>query len=395
MKVAKIFQFILVVALCALVDAKRRDKRTLGTIFQWFGYKLVPLSNGDKPSDNYVYPAETKRNPKFNRIRTVMPQFEVIEEVEVTTEMPQATNRIPKRLNELKSTPAPISSTFSQIPWMFSEPPKIFTEPPLIFKEPLSASKEPLPRINQKPLKISEPMMIFKELLMVPSVAPPTFSEPPSTTSESPTTTTEVLTTTTEISSTTLKTTTPEPPTSETQTLTSEIPSTTTEASAELVEVFTEQRSGTQSAPLRIILPDDEMIPTENVPFESPTEATPSPKNFYTTEVSSNLHSIDVRMRQFEPLDNFLPSTLPSAQPPTFVDSQRNNIFEIYRSSDVTNSFFGQQSFPSRKLFPESLMPPRPFGRSSDQKTAVSVPTSRMKMNMNGNLFNFMTFHNI
>lgn len=80
MRLAEIFALVLIAAVCASSDGQKREKRTLGSIFQFFGFKLVPLNeNVNKlPSpEKYEFLAQTsqtERTPKrLNRIQTVMP----------------------------------------------------------------------------------------------------------------------------------------------------------------------------------------------------------------------------------------------------------------------------------------------------------------------------------
>jgi hypothetical protein len=94
MKIAKKFAFILLLTFLTLSEGRKREKRTVGTILQYFGFKLVPLTESDRkgpPAEKYVYPEHTPRNPKFMRIQTMMPLIEVFDDASVENETTSTT----------------------------------------------------------------------------------------------------------------------------------------------------------------------------------------------------------------------------------------------------------------------------------------------------------------
>lgn len=282
MKIANIFGLTLTVILCGnLSDAERREKRTLGTIFQFFGFKIVPLTESDKggaTAEKYQFPAQTQRNPKFIRIQTVMPFVEMIETSTVAAQQPSSTTSSP-----LTTTTAEASTT--------SEP----TEAPI--------------EMTSKSFEENAPLRIILPDTMLSS------SEVPSSTS------TEAFSEATEVSSTTVM---------------------------------------------------NEMETTKQAPSEPLDEM---------QKLDADLLSIPLSLAPFQSFESLAPKR-----------NRENENFELFKSNDVTSSFFGK---PSVGIFPQFLMPPRPFALPATQNAASRFSTSRssMNMNMNGQQFNYLTFH--
>jgi hypothetical protein len=68
MKFSAIFALVLICALVASSDGNKRQKRTLGTILQFFGYRIVPLRGNGNSVEKIQNPP-----PTVNRIQTVIP----------------------------------------------------------------------------------------------------------------------------------------------------------------------------------------------------------------------------------------------------------------------------------------------------------------------------------
>lgn len=188
----KVFAFILIVVALAGADAGRRDKRTFGSIFQFFGFKLVPLTESEMKgtfSEKYQYPAQTPRNPKFMRLQTVMPEM-MLENLMKTAS-----------IESVSASSRMIFPSSSEMPIIFSEPSTMTTT-----EKPTTVD---MPSV---PMRIVVPDMftIFKDdpstenpaMESIKSSAEPvTESMEPSTT-QAPSTTTETIPTeTTEITS--------------------------------------------------------------------------------------------------------------------------------------------------------------------------------------------------
>lgn len=106
MKLSAILGLVLVVAsLSGVIDADKRDKRTVKTILGFFGYKLVAL--GSTGHNVETFRPQTSRVPKVNRIKTVMPFFKEDASVESTSEMTSVTSTM--RTSSME--PAPMEAS--------------------------------------------------------------------------------------------------------------------------------------------------------------------------------------------------------------------------------------------------------------------------------------------
>lgn len=83
-------------------EANKRQKRTLGTILGFFGFKLVPLNSQDVET----FPAQANRAPKVNRIQTMIPSFDD----EPTSETPTTTSAKDSTTTETSEAPMTTSS---------------------------------------------------------------------------------------------------------------------------------------------------------------------------------------------------------------------------------------------------------------------------------------------
>lgn len=336
----KVFGLILVLAV--LASGERRDKRTLGTIFQFFGFRLVPLTESEMKgsfSEKYQFPAQTARNPKFMRIQTVMPIIEKL--VESASASPTTQRLMFSTSSETPTTSRAISSTTTtQIP----------------------TTSTAIPTTNAR---IISPLRII-----LPDFTPtfPDFSLP--TSSESPTqlfikTSSESVTENMKMISTT------------------QAPLTVTEATISSVASSLPSVASSSLPSSSEILSTTETISNEinnqfstsneiNQLFSSPFETFQTSGNFASLPLSSS------------PVQSF-------ESPPEF---RANHDFEFYQSNDVSNSFFNPNSFNTFGIFPKNLMPPRPFALPSTNNDANRLSSSSASMNMNGQKFNYLTFHN-
>lgn len=120
MNFVKFLTTVLIIVACAtLANSKRRQKRTLGTILQFFGYRIVPIMENKEQqslsiSERIRSPIMNRnqriptRIPEINRIQTVMPFVEIIE---TTTQVSKMTTSSSKMPVEPTSTEAPTEGT--------------------------------------------------------------------------------------------------------------------------------------------------------------------------------------------------------------------------------------------------------------------------------------------
>lgn len=325
MKVAVILVFIL--SLCHLSEAGRREKRTIGTILQYFGFKLVPLRESEvrEPQvEKYQFPPQTPRNPKFMRIQTVMPFYETSETSLVassvsstTTFMTPTSSEIPQTTIETTtetSSDSP-SSIATLLPFMKSASLRIFmqdiveasTTNPVT--EISSASQETLTFTEQTTVKHEPLRIIMQDIDETPQASTPTQF---------------------------------------------------TELSSQSVET------------------EDE---AENIPVELTTKTTPSESIEETSQPSDNFASL--------PLSSPAVMSQNYQQKPSGADN--GGKYEFFRSNDVSNQFvFDEQAFGS---FPHFSMPPRPFSHPAAQMSQNHFSTSSASMNMNGQNYNYLTYH--
>lgn len=295
----KVFGLILLVAVAVGIDAGRRDKRTFGSIFQFFGFKLVPLTESEMrkvTSEKLQYPEPLLRNAKLTRLRTVMPKVEIIESTSVMPATTRAT-----------SSEAPFSRTPSTA---------------------VSTTTTETPTTAAEPLRIILPDMIT----MFADFKQETSKQPAMETSTQ--TSTEAVT---EILSTVQSSSTQAAPTESTEAVSNEI-----------TQEFTLQNE-------------------PNSPFSAAVE---------TFGPTGNIASLPLSLA---PTHSF-------ESPPVY---QPNNNFEFFRSNDISSSFHSPDAFHSLGLFPQNLMPPRPFALQSTGNAA-----SRFAMSMDGQKFNYQTQHN-
>lgn len=277
MKVFKLFLLVILLSLNAPTNSARREKRTLGTILQFFGYKLVPIQRGPA-KETYT---ETGRNPKYLRINTVIPSTATsTTSTTVTTQKQSSTESD----DENFSTTTEMISTTS-----------VFPEDHLT--------------------------TIFEEIV-------------------------------TEVASMRIISTDP--------------PITTTENSSKLMNESnhtTEASSTTE---------------TETSPTETETSSQ-GPSNILPTKISFlNTNSNGHESTKF---------------PPKFETFSRNPNFELFRSDDLTNYYFGHRGTEAPFYFPIRDFP-RPFTAPLRQQKFKRFSSSSASINLNGNQFNYQTLHN-
>lgn len=72
----KILNFIIILFIAIFittVSAKKREKRTLNSLLRYFGYRVIPLSETENISEKHEIPSEKNLNPRFLRLRTILP----------------------------------------------------------------------------------------------------------------------------------------------------------------------------------------------------------------------------------------------------------------------------------------------------------------------------------
>lgn len=383
MKLTKIFVLIALVGLC---DASSRQKRTLGTILNFFGYKLVPLHGSagrealaDAPVEKYEYPPETPRNPKFMRIQTVMPfrvveptpkptfDFDVrqasttedqpeppifkmivketpqaaLEDVQPTeastTEAAMPSTEATMRPMEASSTSAPLKIILEDMIASTSEQPMEMSEQPQKMSQSQEMSKQPQ-EMSEQPQEMSEQprdMFELREMFEQPQPAAPENEQMPATEAIS-------------------------------------------------VEPQTDNSINQQQSPMRF---NSIAQPNGNNFVQN--------SQFQPQDVNSLSH--DHQFHQFPP------------QFPAF--NQPNPNFEIFKSRDLSDSFIGKPnhftSFQPQFIQQPQFVAPQPFTHFHDQASFPSnvfsqyspiqgrnhFSTSRTAMNMNGQAYDFMTHH--
>ena len=299
-------------------EGKTRQKRTLGTVLQFFGYKLVPIAppaineQTEPFAEKLKSPEEFQRNPKFMRLQTVMPFEEISETTMATMETPFKSNKFGSPVR--RQTPAPMAET-STTEAPIEEFLITATESELLTANEASTTNLPLRIILEDQKSFNEP--------------PPMLSE----TSQQP----------------------PQPLKEENQ-----IADTTTESFLINAEV-----SSTESS-------DEQDEPNQHQNFETPLNLRPDDVNSL---------SFDSRLNSYDP--HFSSFDLP------------NKNFEIIRSNDVSHQYFGHQAFPSFGRFPQQhFTQPQPFSAHQESpQFSNHYSTSRTAMNLNGQQFDYLTYH--
>lgn len=339
MKLAKIF--VVIVLSVGLSDAKSRQKRTLGTILNFFGYKLVPLHGSgskealaDIPVEKYEYPPETPRNPKFMRIQTVMP-FRVVE----PTPRPTFEFDVRQQAATTEEQPEP--------PMMFDEP-KETTSAALEDVQPSEAAttEAPMPQTEatMRPMETSSPSAPLKIVLedMVAS------------TSEQP-----------------------QPAAPEME----QMPAT----EANMVEPQTDNSIIQQELPMRF-KPNEE--PNGNNFVQN--------SQFQPQDVNSLSH--DHQFHQFPP--QFPSFNQPNPNFEIFKSQDLSDSFigqPNHFGSSFQPQFVQQPHFiapqPFTNFHDQSAFPSNVYSQFSPVKGGNRFSTSRTAMNMNGRAYDYMTHH--
>lgn len=377
MKLANIF--LLIVVFIGLSEAKSRPKRTLGTILNFFGYKLVPVHGGqgsteslaDIPAEKYEYQPETPRNPKFMRIQTVMP-FRVVEVTSkpsfafdvrqgVMTEEqtePPTTSEVPMENTSATLVDAPASEASP------TQAPRPQTDAPMAQNEP-----------TMMPMEAATPTAPLK--IILEDMETPTSQQPQPAAPEME-----------QMSSTEASAVEPQPDNSISQ---QEFPSRFNSNEQAIGTNFNQQEF-----PSRFMDGNEQPIGTNFNSNEQPIGNSFGQQNqFQPHDVNSLSH--DHQFHQFPP------------QFPAF--NQPNPNFEIFKSRDLSDSFIGQPnhfgSFQPQLVQQPQFISARPFTNFHDQSAHPSnvysqyspyqgrnhFSTSRTSMNMNGQAYDYMTRH--
>lgn len=170
------------------------------------------------------------------------------------------------------------------------------------------------------------------------------------------------------------------------------------------------------TAPLRIIMfdPSTEMPPSafpatspQSLKLLSPTQEIPiEVSSEIPVQVSSEIPlpaSSQALQEPIKPEEAESPSSdsdetrrVPAEEDIDTRFNQDSSNFEQFRSNDVTSSFFGRQAMqPNFGLFPQYFMPPRPFSypQQEQQIDPNNFSSSSASMNLNGQFFNYLTYH--
>lgn len=396
MRAAVIFCAILLVVLCVSSDAAKREKRTLGRLLQYFGYKIVPVTGSERQgpqAERYQFPAETARNPKFNRIQTVMPFIATLDTLPTTTQVPSTimtTTEVPTT-TEAPTTTTERSTTTTEKSTTTTE--ATTTTAATTTSSEATTTNAPTTKVMRSaPLRIVLPddVEVFGELL--PSVEPEfdmsfahhnndfsvMFDKQ------------EML----ETSSMPVETSSIQIETSSAATEANPVEtSSTTEASR--MEITTKIASTTSSSQESQGSPQQSPAQAQPFnPFSPPGDSPPQFFDFSPFSINTARPTSDFlpqpQTNQFHNSINNMHQQSPS---PGF---QPNNNFEIFQSNDVSESFFGPPQFGgfSSFILPEA----RPFALPSTINPAINqvFPNrfSRSSMTMNGKRFNFITNHN-
>lgn len=385
MKFTLIFGFLFIAFFCneSHCSAKRREKRTLGTILQFFGYRIVPISPQNQvkePEAGNLQPSQI--NPM--RIQTVMPT----ERVETTSIFPEAPTT-----SVVETFTPPSASTDSQfvpnfIPIKADMPLRIIvndmnsasTETPAV-SEIMSAVSETTPAMQGTPPRVaanqqfSLPLMLAESGTSAMPAVPPTPHAPPASLAVSPT----------------------EPATPQTASATPSVVS----ASPSMVPTETPIITSLSGSPLPQLMPSMPFRIIMTAP--AATEASPyiikAPSTTAPIDVRANLASSNSMERPSENIEALpLSFNLDQQFAPQMTSEkiQRNNKnIEVLRSDEVSSSFFGQQTFPPTfNIYPQFLMPPQSLSESHQEiDRSDDFSSSHTAMNFNGQYYDYLTYH--
>ncbi|CRK86839.1 CLUMA_CG000667, isoform A [Clunio marinus] len=332
LKFNRIFFLILItLSLCALSGASKREKRTIGTILNFFGFKIVPLNEGEKSrgqTEKYQNSEAATKKPKALRLETVMPflkgmninanSVENVDKVQdLTTKLPIKIDEISTSMNEKITSTTETPKKMKEETFTVSVLPKIYSDPTAISREaPVAVSRQIVPMR----IVVPDDMMMMKK--------------------------------------------------DEKKNL---IPTTT--------ESFFKN--------FELISPNNENK-NENYESENQNEL---PKEGIPCDHSYDEFKIDVRDSDTKisslPLSNFPDQSYEHNSDDQLKD---NDVFEFFRSNDETNKFFGDQSsftiYPPYFMTERSYEPPHPPPELDSRVSASST-----SMYMNGRAYNYVTLH--
>ena len=380
MKFTLIFGFLFVAFLCneSHCSVKRREKRTLGTILQFFGYRIVPIN-----PQNQIRASETGnlQSSLINsmRIQTVMPT----ERIQTTSMAPE----IPTT-SVVETFTQPLASVDGQFVPNFV---------PMKAETPLRIIVNDMSSISTKtPDRIMTPAV--QETLPVVPLTPSIVAEKPQTS----------LPLTLEIESGTSAMTTVPPalqvsPAVSTNPGTLQTPPSSPSMAPQAMPIVT-SLSGSplpqlmQSMPFRIIMTAPAAADPTPYTINVPTSTETAPIDVRANLVSSN----PMEQSMIKPSENI--ETLPlnfgldqqfAPQMTSEKIQQNNKNIEVLRSDEVSSSFFGQQTFPPAfSIYPQFLMPPQSISeRHQEIDRSDEFSSSHTAMNFNGQYYDYLTYH--
>jgi hypothetical protein len=357
MKFANTLSVILIVSFCVAGNSLKRERRTVGTLLQFFGLKLVPLTesdkaNAEKQSMQLQYPGQANRNPKLIKLSTVMPstraEFETLDLEDSSLESEKMSSKFAPLTSSEGTTQMPTTTTQQSSPFMIVLP----NIPTSSEKPTTTSTEEPTLNFNFPSTSESVQMEITTKMSSPEEDIDPRINEDDDVFDPLP------------LGISTFG-----------QSVDNEI-------NGKLIE----RESSEIKMPLEDtkLLSEDIKIPNEVL--KTLSEDIKIPSEVMQKEEPTLDQRFSSEHQQYQNLQN-----IPMQK------SHQN--FEIYRSKDVTNTYFGQQSFPSaHEVFPQHLQPPAPFmnHKSQNSHAVYRYPapgSSTASMNINGQLINYMTYH--
>lgn len=340
-------------------SAKRREKRTLGTILQFFGYKIVPLNQNQEVRETQAL----RMRP--NRIETVMPT----ERIETTPFTPEAAseNIVMEQVPSL-STSEPIQpqvDVTSSSPIVPSFIPMRENVPLRIIIDDMNMQSTPMTAAPVTPPAVPTPTEFTQSVTPVEEMKTPTAAQDTLPTTPLTTTTAPIL----------------------------EQPSVVTSLNgAPLPQLM-------PAMPFRIMMNDMTAPESNSYVGNIPTSTEAVAIDVRTSQISNEPVNQSIKPSeniQALPLSYNIDQQFAadSVQAKQRVQEKSNNNVEVLRSNEVSSSFFGQQTFPPGfNVFPQFLMPPTSFEAPQEEIDRRDFSTSRAAMNFNGQYFNYLTFH--
>lgn len=408
MKFAQIFGLVFIALMCVSVtcDAKRREKRTLGTILQFFGFQIVPLNQNQSAQGLPGLGRFQFQGLNPNRIRTVMPT----ERPETTTEMRSVMEIISSSTPETPlSTQAPIVPAFipmqpimplriiigetdsvqmrsqSTLPASSIIAPETSTMSPMV--SAISPSSAPLmvsPPVEQIAPTLQQtmpPAVQIAQQTMLPVMSAAQQQVPPAILAVQQTMTPATITAPIEAQPT--------------------MPIVNSLNGSPLPQLMA-------GMPFRIVMDDTMTGPSGSEPAPYPVNV-PSSTLATPLDVRSNLMAPTAPQESLKPTENIQVLPLASSGSDQQFASQmalekfqerfQEKNIQVLKSNEVTSSFFGQQTFPPAfNIFPQHFLPPQDYPQDDFDRRDFSSPqsdfaSSQSAPDFNGQYFNYFTLH--